>query len=280
MADKDNVNENGVILLGTGNPNPVPERSGPSVAVVANGQPYIVDCGPGVVRRAVAAGLDVKQLDTLFLTHLHSDHTVGFPDLLFTPWVLERDNPLEVFGPAGSLAMAENISRAYELDINERLNGLEPANETGRQVSVKEIEAGIVYENPDIKVEAFPVNHGSLDAFGYKFTIAGRSIVISGDTAPTEIIVEKARNADILIHEVYSAKAFQSLPSRWRKYHSEVHTSTIELAEIAAKANPDLLVLYHQLFWGVSEDELVAEVKKGYGGEVISGNDLDVFHLE
>ncbi len=269
-----------VIFLGTGTPNADPERSGPSVAIIANESPYIVDFGPGVVRRAISAQLDVKELCTAFLTHLHSDHTVGFPDLILTPWVLERERPLKVFGPPGTRAMADLILKAYETDIRERLNGLEHANQTSWRVSVTEIEAGVIYDDENITVEAIPVRHGSLAAFGYKFSIGERNIVISGDTSPADVIADKARNADILIHEVYSAKAFQSLPSRWRKYHSAVHTSTIELAEIAVKAKPDLLVLYHQLFWGVSEDELVAEVKENYDGKVVSANDLDIYYLE
>jgi ribonuclease BN (tRNA processing enzyme) len=268
-----------VVFLGTGNPNPDPKRSGPSVAVVVNGRSYIIDFGPGVVRQAVAAGLDVKGLNTAFLTHLHSDHTAGFPDLLLTPWVLERESPLTVFGPPGTRAMADLILKAYEADIDERLNGLERANRTGWRVSVTEIKAGVIYEHENITVEAFPVKHGSLAAFAYKFIIGESVIVISGDTSPTEAIIDEAHNADILIHEVYSAKAIQSLPSRWRKYHSTVHTSTIELAGIAAKAKPDLLVLYHQLFWGVSDKELVAEIKEEYAGEIISANDLDVLYL-
>ncbi|MCP4231356.1 MAG: MBL fold metallo-hydrolase [bacterium] len=269
-----------VVFLGTGTPNADPERSGPSVAIIANESPYIVDFGPGVVRRAISARLDVKELCTAFLTHLHSDHTIGLPDLMLTPWVLERERPLKIFGPPGTGAMADLILKAYEADIRERLNGLEHANRAGWRISVIEIEAGVIYDDDDMTVEAIPVQHGSLAAFGYKFSIGDRNIVISGDTSPTDVIAKKARNADILIHEVYSAKAFQSLPSRWRKYHSAVHTSTIELAEIAAKAKPDLLVLYHQLFWGVSEDELVTEVTENYDGKVVSANDLDIYYLE
>ena len=119
--------------------------------------------------------------------------------------------------------------------------------------------------------------HGSLPSFGYKFQTPDRTIVISGDTAPTEAVVEAARGCDVLIHEVYSSSRFQRLPPAWRRYHSSMHTSTRELAEIALEARPGLLVLYHQLFWGATEEELLAEIRQQYDGHVVSGKDLDVY---
>ncbi len=266
-----------LILLGTGTPNAEPSRSGPAAAVVVGEQPYVVDFGPGVVRRAVGAGLDPKRLTRAFLTHLHSDHTAGYPDLILTPWTLEREEPLEVYGPPGLQAMTERVLAAYDADIKQRLSGLEPANETGWRVEAHDVDPGVVYEDENVAVEAFAVDHGSWDAYGYKFQAADRAIVISSDTAPTEVIVEKSRGCDILVHEVYSVAGFETLPPAWQKYHAAVHTSSRELAALASRAEPKLLVLYHQLLWGVSYDELVAEVKESYGGEVVSGRDLDVF---
>ena len=267
----------GLILLGTGTPNAEPSRSGPAAAVVAGEQPYVVDFGPGVVRRAVAAGLDPKRLTRAFLTHLHSDHTAGYPDLILTPWTLEREEALEVYGPPGLAAMTERLLAAYEADIKQRLAGLEPANETGWRVEAHDVDPGVVYEDENVAVEAFAVDHGSWDTYGYKFRTADRTIVISSDTAPTEIMVEKSRGCDILVHEVYSVAGFETLTPAWQAYHAAVHTSSRELAELASRAEPKLLVLYHQLLWGVSYDELVAEVKEHYAGEVVSGRDLDVF---
>jgi len=287
-----------IILLGTGTPNADPDRSGPSVAVVVDGTPYIVDCGPGVVRRAAAAGLDVRELKLVFITHLHSDHTVGYPDLIFTPWVLGRDEPLEVFGPAGIKAMTDHIIAAYEKDIHERLYGLEHADREGWKVNAHEIDTtsgtgstldmkpnmekgrmtgAMIYRDAGVRVEAFPVSHGSFRAYGYKFVTPDRTIVVSGDTAPVEIMVEQSRGCDVLIHEVYSVSGFDARSPAWQKYHSSVHTSSRELAEIASRAKPGLLVLYHQLFWGAAEDELLEEVGEVYPGRVVSGKDLDVF---
>jgi ribonuclease BN (tRNA processing enzyme) len=272
-----------IVLLGTGTPIADPERAGPSVAIVTNGTPYIVDFGPGVVRRAAAAyGAGIKELDVpklahAFLTHLHSDHTAGYADLILTPWVLERERPLQVYGPAGTAAMTEHILAAYREDIRERLEGLEPANDTGYLVSAHEIEPGIVYRDVNVQVEAFPVRHGSWPAFGFKFHTADRTIVISGDTAPTEGMVEASRGCDVLIHEVYSVAGFERHAPAWQRYHSRVHTSSHELAEMASRAQPGLLILYHQLFWGTSEAELVQEVRGRYGGAVASGRDLGVY---
>lgn len=266
-----------IILLGTGTPNADPDRSGPSVAIVVDQTYYIVDFGPGVVRRAAAAGLPMQELKKAFLTHLHSDHTAGYPDLILTPWTLGRCIPLEVYGPSGIEEMTDHVLAAYHEDIAERLHGLEPANATGYQVHAREIEPGIVFKDSHIRVEAFPVDHGSLQAFAFKFDTPDRTIVVSGDTAPTERMVEEALNCDVLIHEVYSAKGLQRRPSDWQQYHKSVHTSTRELADIASRARPGLVILYHQLFWGVSEDELVAEIKQIYDGKVVSGKDLDVY---
>lgn len=266
-----------LILLGTGTPNAEPERSGPSVAVLANAIPYVVDFGPGVVRRAVAAGLQPPNLTTAFLTHLHSDHTAGYADLILTPWVLGRDQPLRVFGPPGLQAMTDHILAAYGEDIRERRQGLEQANSLGFQVRVEEIEPGFVYEDDNVRVVALPANHGSWPALSYRFSTPQRTIVISGDTAPHAAMTDNYTGCDVLLHEVYAWHGFQGRPSQWQRYHAAVHTSTRELAQIAAQVQPGLLVLYHQLLWGVTEEELVREITTHYGGRVVSGRDLDVY---
>ena len=266
-----------IILLGTGIPNAGPERSGPSVAIVVNQTVCLIDFGPGVVRRAAAAGIPVNKMNKAFLTHFHSDHTAGLPDLICTPWVLGRREPLAVYGPPGIKEMTDHILAAYYPDITERLHGLEPANTTGYRVDAHEIEPGLIYKDVHICVEAFPVDHGSFTAFGYNVVTPDKKIVISGDTAPTETMIKEAYHCDILIHEGYSVNGLKTRPYNWQKYHNCVHTSSHELAEIASQVTPGLLILYHQLFWGVSEDELLAEIKDLYGGEVVSGKDLDVF---
>ena len=273
-----------IVLLGTGTPNAEPDRSGSSVAIVVNDTPYIVDFGPGIVRRAVAAyqngikALKPSILNIAFLTHLHSDHTAGYPDLIFTPWVLERKRPLKVFGPPGIRAMTEHILKAYEEDIHVRLHGLERATSEGYQVDVHEIEPGIVYSDKNITVKAFPVHHGAWKhAFGFRFETADRIIVVSGDRSPKIDITEHCKGCDVLVHEVYSVKGFKTRPPKWKAYHADSHTSSLDVGRLAAMVKPRLLVLYHQLLWGATPDELLDEIRQVYDGKVVYGNDLDVY---
>ena len=273
-----------VVLLGTGTPNAEPDRSGPAVAIVVNDVPYLVDFGPGVVRRAEASrrkgvpGLAVPNLRRAFVTHLHSDHTAGYADLILTPWVLGRAEPLEVYGPPGLKEMTDHLAMAYKQDIMVRLDGSEPANQTGFQVNAHEIQPGEVYKDSNVAVTAFPVRHGSWpQAFGYRFKTALRTIVISGDTTATATVSDACQGCDVLIHEVYSQAGFLKREPAWQKYHAAFHTSSRDLAELAAKARPGLLVLYHQLIWTSTEEELLDEVRKGYQGKVVSGRDLDLY---
>jgi len=276
-----------VILLGTGNPNPDPKHLGCSLIILVDETPYVVDFGAGLVRQAAALTpeyggvieeLDIKKLAIAFLTHMHSDHTIGYPDLILTPWVMGRETPLEVYGPDGVIEMSENILKAFQDDIKYRIYGLEPANNEGWRVNAHEIREGIVYEDTNVTVEAFLIKHGTWpDAYGYRFTTPDKVIVISGDTAPCENIIKYSQGADILIHEVYYKKAFDEKDEFWKRYHSINHTSTYELAEIAIKTKPGLLVLYHVLFWGSSEQEILDEIAQGYDGKVLVGADLQVF---
>ena len=276
-----------LILLGTGTPNADPERSGPSLAIVVGSNSYIVDFGPGVVRRASALSkqwggkieaLNANNLKLAFLTHLHSDHTAGYADLILTPWVLGRNIPLEVYGPKGLTQMTEDLLEAYRSDISYRLDGLEPANALGWQVNTHEITEGVVFQDDLIEVTAFKINHGSWDnAFGYRFVTPDKTIVISGDTRPSQNLIRYSEGADILVHEVYSQAGFDKKTEVWKKYHASHHTSTFELGEIAKKTKPGLLVLHHILFWGATEEELLDEISQIYDGLVSVGSDMMIF---
>ena len=273
-----------LVLLGTGTPNADPDRSGPAVAIVVDDVPYLVDAGPGVVRRAAAAyargikGLDPKLLRTAFITHLHSDHTAGYPDLVFTPAVLERDAPLQVYGPPGIRVMTDHVMKAWAEDLDVRLRDLEPAKPAGYEVRAHEVKPGLVYKDARLSVHAFAVPHGAWKrSFAYRFDTPDRSIVVSGDSGPSGQLASACNGCDVLVHEVYSTAGFVTRPPEWQRYHRVYHTSSAELATLAAKARPGLLVLYHQLFWGTTDEALVAEVKRGYEGKVVSGRDLDVF---
>ncbi|WP_417465251.1 MBL fold metallo-hydrolase [Kordiimonas sp.] len=290
LATDDTTEKLHLVMLGTGTPNADPERSGPAVSIVFDGRSFIFDAGPGIVRRAAAASqkhkipaLSADQLRTAFLTHLHSDHTVGLPDLMFTSWVLERPVPLRLFGPKGTQAMATHLTAAYSEDVHLRLTGLEPATPEGHKVKVTEIaDQAPLLDEGGIQVEAVPVLHGSWkEAFGYKITAAGKTIVISGDARVSPKLIEAARGADILVHEVYSDAGWKRREPVWQKYHASFHTSASELAAIALEAKPKLLVLYHQLYWGTSDEDLVNEIRAaGYDGAIVSARDLDLFTLD
>jgi len=272
-----------VVLLGTGNPNPDPVRSGPSTAIIVDDRAYLIDAGPGVVRRAQeaymkgVAPLRSDLLSRLFITHLHSDHTIGLPDLILTPWVMERKKPLRIWGPPGTREMVKHILAAYREDIEIRKKGLEKANETGYRVSVNEIGEGKVHEGDDLLVEALKVKHGAWrHSYAFRFTTPDRVVVVSGDCAPTEETIEFYRGCDVLVHDVYSSSGFEKRPERWKAYHRNSHTSSLELARIASEVGPGTLVLTHQLMWGATPGELLDEIGSVYGGRVHFGNDLDV----
>ena len=271
-----------VVMLGTGTPNADPDRSGPAIAIVVDGEAYLVDAGPGIVRRAAAAerngiqALAPSRLRRVFITHLHSDHTLGLPDLVFTPWTLERTAPLQVFGPPGIAEMTRHISAAWEPDIRNRIDGLEPANETGYKVSATEVNPGIVYRDSLVTVRAFAVPHGDWAvAYAYRFETPDRVVVVSGDTRAGNEVADACNGCDVLLHEVFSAERFKSRPADWQRYHARAHTSTVELAAIARRARPGLLVLYHQLYWGSTDADLIRELRAaGYTGRVESARDL------
>jgi ribonuclease BN (tRNA processing enzyme) len=271
-----------ILLLGTGYPFPHPDRSGPSVAILVNEQVYIIDAGVGAVRRFQQA-IDEnkikskqKDLNKLFLTHLHNDHTLGLPDLIFTPWVMGREEPLQICGPKGTSSMVQHIEKAYSEDISIRINGLENGNKTGYKTKIKEINSGLIYRDDFVKVKSFKVKHGSWKyAYGFSFLIGNKKIVISGDTKPHPNIIKEAKGADVLIHEVVSDTEYE-ISKKWTKYLRTFHTSASELAEIANKTKPKKLILVHQIHRKVSAQKLVQEIKNHYSGQVKYGRDLDI----
>lgn len=275
-----------VVLLGTGTPRPAPDRSGPCTAIVVDGTPYLVDAGPGVVRRAQAAfdqevaGLAVVGLERAFVTHLHSDHTVGLPDLIFTPWVVGRKQALHVYGPKGIAAMTDHVLAAWQADIEMRTQGME--QKWPLRVEAHEIEAGVVYRDDKVSVTAVPVRHGDWKhAYGYAFQTPDRRIVISGDTSPSPELVAACGGCDVLIHEVYASMAVAPMPD-WPAYRRKYHTSTRELGEIAKQARPGLLILYHVSRRApdgglIPEQAVLDEIREAYPGKVVFGRDLEVY---
>src|SRR5574341_723064 len=189
-----------------------------------------------------------------------------------------RTAPLEVYGPPGLGAMTEHLSLAYAEDVRIRLDGLEPANATGYRVHAHEIAPGVVYRDSNVTVTAFAVPHGSWPlALGYKFEARDRTVVISGDTRATDAIAEQCHGCDVLVHEVYAQAGWEKLPADWQRYHASFHTSAVDLGGIAARAQPKLLVLYHQLPWSSTPQQIVREIQQRFRGRVAYGNDLDVY---
>ncbi len=275
-----------VVLLGTGTPGSEPDRSGPSTAIVAGGNAYLIDAGPGVVRRASAAAivsglaaLQPANLRVAFFTHLHSDHTLGYPDLILSPWVLGRAEPLRVYGPPGLESMTTALLEAYREDIRARVEGPERLRRDQLDVQTHEVEPGLIYDDDVLRVEAFAVPHGTWDhAYGFKLTTADRTVVISGDTGPFDGLADIAAGADVLIHEAYGAEGLRDRDAEIQRYHAAVHTSAVKVGEIAARAGVGMVILHHQLhLGGEPEKDLVEQVRLSFDGDVAYGHDLDVF---
>ena len=294
-----------VVLLGTGTPVPDPDRSGPATAIVVGDSAYLVDFGPGVVRRAKAGVLDrditalePANLKVAFVTHLHSDHTAGYPDLILTGWTAGRRTPLEVYGPPGLQSMTEHILQAYRIDIDTRTTpgGDERGNLEGWKVNAHEIKSGVIYKDANVTVTAFPTQH-AMESYGYRFDTPDRSIVISGDTSPTEGTIKACSGCDVLIHEVRTLELFSRLPEDRRSFGAKNHTTSEQLAALATKAKPGLLIAYHAWIasgpsvvpsgnqpvvlstgrFHSSPDVLQQEIASRYSGHFVIGRDLDVY---
>ena len=276
-----------VVILGTGTPIPDADRTGPGVAVITNGEAYIFDAGGGMVKAAVQTSqrlgipeLYPQDINYLFLTHLHSDHIHDVSELASGRW-WGREQRLSIYGPAGIAEYVKNMVAMSAIEADIRAAGTPEqlvTDRLGYVANATEIEDGIVFSNDDIVVEAFTVPHGEIrPAFGYKITTRDKVIVISGDTTYSELLAEKAKGADLLIHEVYSGDRLSQQSEFWQDYHGNSHTSGAQVADIANIAQPGLVILTHIIFFGASADEIVAEVKRTYAGDVVMANDLDEF---
>jgi ribonuclease Z len=264
-----------VILLGTGYPRPDPERAGASTAVIVKGKVFVVDAGRGVVLRLAATEFPLRAIHGVFLTHLHSDHTAGLPDLFNTSWIFRRYSPLELYGPKGTRAMARSLKRYFAEDIRIRRDLTEMHPGAGATIRAHEIREGVVYQDSGVRVTAFLVDHPPVrPAFGYRFDAAGKSVVISGDTRPSENLIRHARGADLLIHEAYLPEHFDRADSpevaaRLKHYHSTPE----EAGRVATAAGVKKLVLTH-LIPGDADAIFLERARKRFSGEIVIGRDL------
>ena len=293
-----------VVLLGTGTPVPDPDRSGPATAIVVDDRAYVIDFGPGMVRRAESAALNRKipavepgNLKVAFVTHLHSDHTAGYSDLILTGWTSGRTVPLEVYGPPGVQSMTEHILQAYRVDIATRTNpeGNQRRFPDGAKVNAHEVKPGVIYKDEKVTVTAFATRH-AMESYGYRFDTPDRSIVISGDTNPVEATITACSGCDILIHEAQPLELLAKMPESMQAFDAKYHTTTEQLAELANRAKPKLLVIYHTVSFppGIapprllppkggadslyaSPEMLQKEIGSRYSGKFVVGKDLDVY---
>lgn len=264
-----------VTLLGTGNPRPTVTRFGPSILVQAGGQNLLFDCGRGATMRLYQ--LKIDRIDGLFLTHLHSDHTVGIPDLWLTGWVMGRKTPLRVWGPAGTRDMMRHLEEAYAFDIHMRRDVDERRPSRGVEIQAADIEQGIVYDNGGVKVIAFLVDHGLVrPAFGYRVDSGGHSVVLSGDTRYSENLIRFAQGTDVLIHEVIDTRAYAALAN---SYSSEEkarvvahHTTAEEAGKVFTKVAPRLAMYSHIV--PPDAPNLLPDTRKTYSGPLEVGEDL------
>jgi ribonuclease Z len=271
-----------VTLLGTGAPPPVMNRFGPSILLEAGEQKLIFDVGRGTLQRLTQIKVSQKDISGVFLTHLHSDHVVGFPDFWLTGWLTGgRALPLLVRGPEGTEKMMSNFEKAFEFDIKIRISD-DKADPRGVVIAARDITEGVVYEKNGIKVTAFEVDHKPVKpAFGYRIDFGGRSVVLSGDTRPSENLIKYARGADLLIHEVVSPIAYtRTAVSKERAESVTAHHTTPEQAgEIFSRVKPKLAVYSHIAPPTATLQDLLPQTRKTYSGPLELGEDLMVIEV-
>jgi len=274
-----------VTLLGTGTPAPSVDRYGPSTLVEAGNEKLLFDVGRGATVRLAQAKIPLKGI-TVFLTHLHSDHINGLGDLWASGYMgpIFREKPLKIFGPTGIAQLTDGLKIAFQPDVDIRSVEMaarnQPFHVSGANFDPTEVKGdGVVFNKGGVKVTAIRVKHAENKAFGYRIDYAGKSVVISGDTAFSENLMKKSKGADLIIHEVMGVGDKQ-MKSPLIKGVLEVHTTPEQAGTLFSKAQPKLAVYTHLLLFGVSEKELVAETRKTYSGPLILGQDLMTFVVD
>src|SRR6266496_1286922 len=236
-----------VTLLGTSTPNPLPDRFGPSTLVEAGNEKLLFDCGRGATIRLWQLRIPLGTVK-LFITHLHSDHTVGIPDLWLTGFSPlpygRRSAPLAVYGPKGTVEMMAYLEKAYQSDIENRREFIPNFSPRQVEIAAKDIEEGIVYDQNAVRVIAFRVKHANLkDAFGFRVDYRGHAVVISGDMAPNENFIKYAQGADVVIHEVGVARPeLLEKDAGVRQMLATHHSSPEDAARDFARIKPILAV--------------------------------------
>jgi ribonuclease Z len=273
-------NEIRVTLLGTGTPRPLMDRFGPSILVEAGSEKLIFDVGRGAMQRIFQLNVSYADITGVLLTHLHSDHTVGLPDLWLTGWLISnRMRPLELWGPLGTRKLADGLRSAYSFDLGIRV-GNDKAAEEGSRIDAKDIGEQIVFERGGVKVTAFLVDHGLVrPALGYRVDAGGHSVVLSGDTRYSPNLIAHAKGVDLLIHEVGAASPELLRTDARIRGIIDQHTTPERAAEVFNEVKPKLAVFSHLVLRGVSADDAVRTTRLTYAGPLQLGEDLMRFHI-
>ena len=271
-----------VTLLGTGSPTPAMNRFGPSTLVEAGSHRLLFDAGRGALQRLAQTPVQWRDVEGIFITHLHSDHLVGLPDLWLTGSFLPpaRKAPLMIWGPAGTTEMVANLEQAFGYDLRIRqLDDRGSADAAAIQAS--DIGEGVAYEKDGLKVTVFEVDHKPTKAYGYRIDYGGHSIVLSGDTTFSPNLVEHSRSADVLIHEVVSTDALVRLRVPQARIGQIVaqHTTPEQAAEVFSRVRPKLAVYSHIIPPQATDEDLVPATHKTYSGSVEVGEDLMVIDV-
>jgi ribonuclease Z len=265
-----------VVLLGTGTPNPRPDRFGPSILVEAGSERLLFDCGRSCTTRLWQLKIPLGSVK-LFITHLHSDHTVGIPDLWLTGFLENpygrRAGAFQVWGPDGTAAMMASMRKAYDADIQIR------HPQAGFDIDARDFKEGVVYDENGVRVTAFKVNHGDINAFGFRIDYQGHSVLLSGDTRPSENLVAHATGVDVVIHEVgMFAPGFEP----GRQLVALLHSTPEQAGEEFSRIRPKLAVYSHFSLFGTPEpttSELIERTRKTYQGPLEVGEDLMAIYI-
>jgi ribonuclease Z len=272
-----------VILLGTAGPEYFPDRMGMSTLVEANGQLLLFDVGRGANQRLYQSRVNPKDISKIFITHLHSDHIEGLPDLWMTPWfLLGRDHGFDVWGPDGTEQMVQGMRTMFGHDLKARVNQFNPIENLGIRTHI--VTEGPVYNEAGVKVTAFPVEHADGNpAFGYRVDCDGRSVLLSGDTTLNDNVIKYGAGADLIVHNVIAFSDRLSQMPEMKGVLAKL-TTPEQAAEVFQQTKPKLAVYSHivtkELEGKKGEDQIIARTRAaGYNGPLVMGLDRMSFEI-
>jgi ribonuclease Z len=266
-----------VTLLGTGGEAASSERFGPATLVEAGDEVFLFDCGSGVAQRLAQAGVPAGEIDVVFLTHLHSEHTAGFHDLWLTDSLQARQGPMLVIGPEGT----GDLMRSLQLALRAGIESRPGARPTGAGIDARDVSENLVYQTAEVTVTALVVDHGPMPAYGYRVDYRGRrSLVLSGDTRYSENLIRNARGVQLLVHEVAAADPELAQSSRHIRQLVSVHSSPEDAARVFQRAHPYLAVYSPVMAFDVTGEQIMRRTRSIYKGAVELGHDLMIIEIQ